>query len=111
MGSCDVVVVKMYIVSSSSSPATAHVSLPSRPEDEGLYVVEGVNPVVIAADDWGEGHVTDYPGDQETVALQIPFRDGKVPAHEVVGERVCELEVGKGRWRELMRGQAVLPLG
>lgn len=47
---------------------------------------------MIAADYWGEGHFTAYPSDKETVALQIPFRDGRVPEHEVVGESVCGVE-------------------
>lgn len=67
----------------------AHVTLPSDPEDAGLYIVEGVNPLMIAADYWGEGHFTRYPSDKETVALQVPFRDGEMPEHEVVGEGVC----------------------
>lgn len=36
---------------------------------------------IVAADDVGYGHVTDYPSDRETVALQLPFRNGKIPSY------------------------------
>lgn len=74
----------------------AHVTLPSDPEGAGLYIVEGVNPLMIAADCWGEGHFTSYPGDKETVALQVPFTDGEMPEHEIVGEGVCGGSGGSG---------------
>jgi hypothetical protein len=65
----------------------AHVTLPDG-EDE-LYMVEGVNALIVAADVRGEGHFTEYPSDKASVALQIPFKDGEVPDHRVVGEGVC----------------------
>lgn len=52
--------------------------------------------MIIAADYWGEGHFTDYPGDKETVALQIPFCEGRMPEHEVVGAGVCGPGEGGG---------------
>jgi hypothetical protein len=59
--------------------------------------------LIIANDVKGTGHFTEYPGDKESVALQVSFRDGVVPKHEVVersacliGERNCEERVGGG---------------
>ncbi len=52
--------------------------------------MEGVNGLMIAADVEGDGHYTDYPSDKETVALQIPFEDGELPEHQVVGKGVCD---------------------
>ncbi|EXJ68051.1 uncharacterized protein A1O5_08666 [Cladophialophora psammophila CBS 110553] len=65
------------------------------PDDEGwttLAITPGSpHQILIAADTdaRAKGHLTFYPGDGETVALQIPFRDGAVPAHMVVHEGPC----------------------
>lgn len=58
----------------------AHVTLfdGDEGEGEGLWIMEGVNGLMIAADVVGRGHVTEYPSDKVTVALQIPFKDGEV---------------------------------
>lgn len=72
------------------------------PENEGLYIVEGVNPFMVAIDYWGEGHFTAYPSDKDTVALQIPFADRQEPEHEVVAEGICaanERQDGRGGQR------------
>jgi hypothetical protein len=68
----------------------AHVT--SDAEDDGLWIVEGVNGLMIAADVLGKGHWTDYPSDKPTVALQIPFQDGKLPDHEILAKGVCGIE-------------------
>lgn len=70
----------------------AHVTLPGTPEDDDeneLWIVPGVNGLIIAADTVGEGHVTRYPADIPSVALQIPFTDGKPPKHRVVSQGIC----------------------
>lgn len=51
--------------------------------------MEGVNGLMIAADTVGKGHVTEYSSDRETHALQIPFKDGVLPEHHIVGSGVC----------------------
>ena len=56
---------------------------------EELWIVEGVNPIVIANDVVRQGHWTYYPSDKETVALQVPFSDGLVPEHRVVKKGAC----------------------
>lgn len=84
------------------------MTLPSKPEHNGLYIIEGVNPLIIAADFWGEGHFTAYPGDKETVALQVAFKDGKMPEYEVVGEGVCA--EGSGGKTERLETQTVMEL-
>ena len=47
--------------------------------------------ILIAADTdlRAKGHLTFYPGNGETVALQIPFSGGNVPGHVVVHEGGC----------------------
>jgi hypothetical protein len=79
----------------------AHVTLPT--SDDELYIVEGVNSLIVAADTRGEGHFTDYPSDKPSIALQIPFKDGKLPEHRVMSKGVCaprssmlELNLGRG---------------
>lgn len=54
--------------------------------------MEGVNGLMIAADMLGKGHVTEYPSNKESVALQIPFKDGILPDHKVVGAGVCDAQ-------------------
>lgn len=36
------------------------------------------------------GHITTYPSDTDTVALQIPFEGGRFPAHSVLYEGPCQ---------------------
>ena len=67
----------------------AHVTLPGGNDD--LWVMEGVNGLMIAADVKGDGHFTEYPSDKPSVALQIPFKDGRMPKHRVVGTGVCDI--------------------
>lgn len=66
----------------------AHVTLPEG--DDELWIMEGVNGLMIAADVVGEGHITEYPSDKPSVALQIPLEDGKMPEHRVVKKGVCD---------------------
>ncbi|KAH8675594.1 hypothetical protein BX600DRAFT_507820 [Xylariales sp. PMI_506] len=66
----------------------AHVTLPHGDGDE-LWIRAGVNGLIVAVDTRGDGHVTEYPGDQPAAALQIPFLDGVVPEHRVVKRGVC----------------------
>ena len=58
---------------------------------ESLYIVSGVNPLIIAADTdtRSPGHLTFYPSDTETVAMQVPFKHGKVPGHKVLYAGPC----------------------
>lgn len=78
----------------------AHVTLPEG--DDELWIMEGVNGLMIAADTVGVGHVTEYPSDKPTVALQIPFEDGRVPEHRVLYRGVCDaLRVGEDEEEEL----------
>ena len=65
----------------------AHVTLPDGSDE--VWIVEGVNGLIVAADTTGAGHHTAYPSDKETVALQIPFAGGVVPRHEVLKQGAC----------------------
>ncbi|KAJ9606796.1 hypothetical protein H2200_008806 [Cladophialophora chaetospira] len=66
-----------------------------RPDDENwdfiTIMASSPQQVLIAVDTdlRARGHLTFYPGDGETVALQIPFREGVVPEHRVVHEGGC----------------------
>lgn len=87
----------------------AHVTLPEN--DDELYIVEGVNALIVAADVRGEGHFTEYPSDKPSVALQIPFKGDEVPEHRVVGDGVCR--IGSGMYdsdldSESLRSQTII---
>jgi hypothetical protein len=77
----------------------AHVTLPDGSDE--VWIVEGVNGLVVAADTVGEGHHTAYPSDKETIALQVPFADGKAPDHKVLKQGACH-SVSQVISRELM---------
>jgi hypothetical protein len=66
----------------------AHVTLPQDPATD-LWIVGGRGGVLFAVDTTGEGHVTSYPSDAETVAIIAPFEDGVVPEFSVVKEGPC----------------------
>jgi hypothetical protein len=51
--------------------------------------MEGVNGLIVAVDVNGIGHYTTYPSDKETIALQIPFKNGVAPRHEVLRKGAC----------------------
>lgn len=65
----------------------AHVTLPDGSDE--LWIVEGVNNLIVAVDMAGIGHWTAYPSDKETIALQIPFAGGVVPRHRVLKAGAC----------------------
>ncbi|KAF7197814.1 hypothetical protein HII31_00903 [Pseudocercospora fuligena] len=70
----------------------AHVTIPEHSDDE-LWISEGKNNLMIAADTIGNGHVTEYPSDVSTHALQIPFKEGRLPEHTVLHPGVCNSSI------------------
>lgn len=55
----------------------------------------GKNGLIIAADTADvskQGHITNYPSEEETAAIQIPIADGKVPEHIVLHAGTCTKE-------------------
>ena len=66
----------------------AHVTLPNCTDE--LWIREGVNQLIVAADSVGQGHFTEYPSDSVTVALQIPFTNNIAPDHKVLRNGACE---------------------
>ena len=66
----------------------AHVTLPNGTDE--LWILEGVNQLIVAVDTVGQGHFTDYPSDNVTVALQIPFANNTAPDHKVLRDGACE---------------------
>lgn len=49
-----------------------------------------MNGLIIAVDTVGDGHYTEYPSKQPSVALQIPFKDGVPPLHRVIKPGPCD---------------------
>lgn len=68
----------------------AHVTLPNGTDE--AWVHGGKYGILIAADTASVsnyGHITTYPNAEDTIALQIPFADGKIPAHTVLHSGPC----------------------
>ncbi|KAK2865162.1 hypothetical protein FQN49_003847 [Arthroderma sp. PD_2] len=73
----------------------AHITLPNGAEE--AWVRGGVNGAIIAADtaDVSEkGHFTVYPSNMQTIAWQIPLRDGTLPKHRVLHRGACRPNEG-----------------
>lgn len=71
----------------------AVISLPHSREKATVH--GGKYGFIIAADVPGvskEGHITRYPGDTSTVALQIRIKDGVPPEHKVLHRGACRRE-------------------
>ena len=68
----------------------AHITLPNSTDE--AWVQGGRNGLIIATDTaaLSTGHITEYPSGDETLALQIPTADGKVPGHILVHSGPCE---------------------
>ncbi|CAH0040934.1 unnamed protein product [Clonostachys rhizophaga] len=66
---------------------SAHITLPEG--DDELWVRDGENGLIVAVDTVGVGHYTEYPSDIPAIALQIPFKDGVAPAHQVIKHGPC----------------------
>jgi hypothetical protein len=66
----------------------AHVTLP-QDDSVDLWLMGGADGLVFALDTTGDGHITRYPSDQQTVAILVPFEGGQVPEYEVLREGPC----------------------
>ena len=80
----------------------AHVSLPvpayGNSSLDEAWIVGGANGLIIAVDTKGSGHITTYPSDDTTVALQVPFESYEaVPAHEIIASGPCHFSSGSGQ--------------
>ncbi|KAK3332954.1 hypothetical protein B0T19DRAFT_439755 [Cercophora scortea] len=66
-----------------------------RPETKVAYIMPGTtkSSVLIAADlksiSTVAGHYTEFPSDEPTILVQIPFVDDKAPEHTVLYEGAC----------------------
>jgi hypothetical protein len=65
----------------------AHVTIPDSSDE--LWITEQGDQVVIANDIHGIGHDTEYPLNRDTVALQLPFKDAKVPEYRMLHMGSC----------------------
>ncbi|KAK2033209.1 hypothetical protein LX32DRAFT_690390 [Colletotrichum zoysiae] len=90
--------------SSQAVPSPGASSSPTPPPPPGqtvAYVQPGTvsSSVLIAADLKNAsvlaGHFTEFPGDEPTVLVQVPFEGNVAPEHTVVGEGPCE----RGTWQ------------
>jgi hypothetical protein len=83
----------------------AHITLPNTTSSsttsktDEAWITGGKYGAILALDTpdvsvWG--HITKYPSDQETVALQIPLKEGEVPGHVVLYEGGCVGEEVRG---------------
>lgn len=75
----------------------AHVTLPNTTEspNTSVWVQGGKYGLIIAADTANVsryGHITTYPSDADTVAVQIPFADGAAPGHIALHDGPCVWE-------------------
>ncbi|PLB54982.1 hypothetical protein P170DRAFT_470409 [Aspergillus steynii IBT 23096] len=68
----------------------AHIALPHSPEE--AYIRGGKYGAILALDtpDRSDGHLTDYPSDEETVAVEVPL--AAVPGHRVLHGGGCKEE-------------------
>jgi hypothetical protein len=69
----------------------AHVTFPNSTEE--AWILGGRHGLIIAADTAAVsalGHITTYPGREETIAMQIPTADGLVPPHSVLYPGPCK---------------------
>ncbi|KAI5927750.1 hypothetical protein F4810DRAFT_279701 [Camillea tinctor] len=74
-----------------------HLSLPNATAEAWVH---GGKYGLIYADDTADisawGHITRYPGNDETVALAIPVKDGVNPKHTVLHDGPCTMGEGAG---------------
>ena len=71
----------------------AHVTLPDSEDD--VWIRGGEDGLIIAADTAAvsrSGHITNYPSNRETIALQIPTEGRLLPRHRVLHEGACRKE-------------------
>ena len=69
----------------------AQLSLPNSTQEATIH--GGKDGLIIAADTAdvsAQGHITKYPSKKETIAVQIPTADGKVPPHTVLYQGPCK---------------------
>ncbi|KAK6211642.1 hypothetical protein QIS74_10906 [Colletotrichum tabaci] len=99
------VIVNGLIRITSPAPRNASQAMPSPgaatpPGQTVAYIQPGTlsSSFVIAADPRNvsihAGHFTEFPGDEPTVLVQVPFAGNAAPEHTVVGDGPCD----RGTW-------------
>ncbi|KAL8917456.1 MAG: hypothetical protein Q9208_007950 [Pyrenodesmia sp. 3 TL-2023] len=74
----------------------AIISVPD--SGEMAYIRGGKDGLIFVADTAAvsiKGHLTRYPGDRETTAIQIPTADGLIPPHKVLHRGPCPTQFGR----------------
>ncbi|MCJ1469735.1 hypothetical protein MMC07_008376 [Pseudocyphellaria aurata] len=67
-----------------------HVTLPDSADE--YWIQGGKNGLIFAADTAAVsklGHITDYPGREQTTAIALPTAGGVIPAHRVLHQGAC----------------------
>ncbi|KAK0640580.1 hypothetical protein B0T16DRAFT_460754 [Cercophora newfieldiana] len=83
------------ITSPFPDPAAEHGAKGDRPESRVAYIMPGTlkSSVLIAADlksiSTLAGHLTEFPSDEPTVLVQVPFEGDRAPEHTVLYEGAC----------------------
>lgn len=70
----------------------AHITLPH--SDKEAWIRGGKEGAILALDTANvsdDGHITKYPSDEVTVAMQVPLKK-KVPGHRVLHSGACKGE-------------------
>lgn len=84
----------------------AYITLPNN-SNQSAYVSGGEFGLIFAADTAEVsdiGHRTQYPGVVETIALQIPTPDGRIPGHTTLHTGPCRANEVDGL-RGISQGQ------
>ena len=74
-----------------------HISLPNSTTE--AWIQGGKYGFILAADTKAvskSGHITEFPGGDDTVIAQFPITGGELPAHVVLYEGPCGLGSGIG---------------
>ena len=67
----------------------AHITFPNSTEEASIQ--GGKYGTILALDtaSVSNGHITNYPMDEVTTVLQIPLKDGEIPAHVKLHSGAC----------------------
>lgn len=71
----------------------AHITLPHSGKE--AWIRGGKEGAILALDTAkvsGDGHITKYPSDEVTVAMQLPLQGKKVPGHQILHGGACKGE-------------------
>ncbi|KAH8885831.1 hypothetical protein GQ53DRAFT_728421 [Thozetella sp. PMI_491] len=85
---------------------SAYITVPG--SSQGLYITGGAFGILFAADTADiskNGHRSQYVGVDDTVVIQVPTSDGKIPEHTILHYGICHPEqlVGLGGLESILQ--------